>query len=234
MQHAAAELVASRGLEALSLRTLSELPNLDVTRSAPLHYFGSTLGLLAAIAAHGLDEVMACLREHRARAGADDVTGLAVAYGKFGLQNPGLYRAMHQAVLWKSVGQSGLRRGAATERAVAKAWPWIERAIAARAAAFQEVVLAVQAGQRAGTLVLEPAEMLARHLAQLVDGFLFQSLEEQVGAERPLAEQLDDLRSHMDLAMTGLVNRRETPHAWPLPGSELVSEDRARSEARGG
>jgi AcrR family transcriptional regulator len=206
MQQAAVRLVASRGLGALSLRTLAEMPDLDVTRSAPLHYFGSSVGLLAAISTHGFEELHRLLIEQRKR-DPGNVVGLAQRYGQFGLANPHLYRAMHAASVWTSIAQRGLRRSASTERARRGAVPWLERAQAARDAAFYEFAEAVQQAQSEGRLRPgEDAGKLARVLSALVDGFLFQTLEEQVGAGQSPSERLAALRQLLTLAVTGLAS----------------------------
>src|SRR5213596_1399865 len=61
IRKAAVELVNKHGLQALSFTTLAR--DLKLTRTAPLHYFGSAIGLLAAIADKGFEELTVRLRE---------------------------------------------------------------------------------------------------------------------------------------------------------------------------
>ena len=269
---AAVRLVEDRGLEALSLRTLAESPDLNVTRSAPLHYFGSTLGLLGAIAARAFQELTDRARAQRGRdsaghgvpdeAGAwapnpaerdrgamarelaarpaarahqlahlsedlsprraaehptgwrpgtrslaESVVQLALAYAEFGLEHPHLYRAMHAAGLWKSVGEPGRRQRTTTERTRAKAKPWIDGAVAARDEALYELVDAVRDAQKAGELRPGPALEVAHLLTALVDGYLFQFLEAQVGAEWSTAQRLAYLRKLLELTLRGLATQ---------------------------
>jgi hypothetical protein len=64
-QDAAVRLVKERGLEGLNWRSLGARPELDVTGTAPLYYFGSKVGLLGAVAEQGLNELMDRLRNVR-------------------------------------------------------------------------------------------------------------------------------------------------------------------------
>jgi hypothetical protein len=59
---------------------------------------------------------------------------------------------MHAAWLWTAADQHGRRSGATSERTRAKVQPWIQRALAARGAAFNELVLAVRDAQAAGSV----------------------------------------------------------------------------------
>lgn len=243
IQLAAVRLVTDRGLEALSLRTLAESPDLDVTRSAPLHYFGSTLGLLGAIAAYAFEELTALARARRQggwtsavhevvddtearareldqrvrgmadhtswwgsepRSPGESVVQLVLSYAQFGLERPHLYRAMHAAWLWTSVGQHGRRQGAMSERTRAKAQPWMQRALVARGAAFNELVLAVRDAQEAGELRAGPPDEVAHVFTAVVDGYLFQSFEDQVGAGQSTAHRLAYLKRLLELTMQGL------------------------------
>ena len=51
------------GLDALNFRSLGARPELDITGTAPLYYFGSKVGLLGAVAEQGFGEVAARLRD---------------------------------------------------------------------------------------------------------------------------------------------------------------------------
>jgi AcrR family transcriptional regulator len=204
MREAAVRLVNEKGFGALNFRTLAE--ELDVTRTAPLYYFGTTVGLIAAIAAYGLDELTSQLRRVR-ESGGDSLPRLALAYGKFALMNPNLYRAMHSPELWWATtdDETGARR--ANQGAAEKAETWIQRAADLRRDAFREFELAVEDAIAGGLAKEEPRGQKgasAHLLTTIVDGFLFHHFEERVGAGRSMKGLLADLEFLLDRALTGL------------------------------
>src|SRR5262245_20108877 len=163
-QDAAVRLVREEGLDALSWRALGALPELDVTGTAPLYYFGSKVGLLGAIAEQGFDEVAARLRAVRTAAtpGADALVRLAVECVRFGLENPHLYRAIHAAQRWDAPtidGSTGRRN-------------WTQAARRARDDVFVEFVTAVGDAQAAGEIKSIAPNIAARVLTAVVDGYL--------------------------------------------------------------
>src|SRR4029450_11470945 len=87
IQEASVRLVREEGLEGLNWRALGARPELDITGTAPLYYFGSKAGLLGAVAEYGFDELATRLRKVRSTAtpGTDAIVGLAIAYARFGL-----------------------------------------------------------------------------------------------------------------------------------------------------
>jgi AcrR family transcriptional regulator len=104
IQKAAVQLVKEEGLDALNFRSLGARPELDITGTAPLYYFGSKVGLLGAVAEQGFGEVAARLRDVRSKAtpGMEAIVSVSIAYAQFGLENPRLYQAIHTAELWHS------------------------------------------------------------------------------------------------------------------------------------
>jgi len=99
IRDAAVRVVQKHGVEALSFSMVAD--DLKVTRTAPLYYFGSRLGLLAAIAEYGFREVLAKLQQQREAGGGSDrpAKHLALSYAEYALENPELYRAMHASDL---------------------------------------------------------------------------------------------------------------------------------------
>jgi AcrR family transcriptional regulator len=180
-----------------------------VTRTAPLHYFGSTIGLLAAIATRGFDELRDQLSGVRKAGDASErtVKALGLAYAAYAFQNEHLYRAMHAADLWRAVtaSQSSQKRGNKTPSP--KAQNWIERAVASRDATFAEFVIAVTEAQEAGRLrngVGNRTADPANFITAVVDGFLFQHFEERVTENCSPEERLQKLEHFLDLAIAGL------------------------------
>jgi AcrR family transcriptional regulator len=191
--------VREEGLEGLNWRALGARRELDITGTAPLYYFGSKIGLLGAVAEQGFEELSARLRSVRAAAtpGTDALVSLSVAYARFGLENRRLYHAIHAAQLWHS---AGAETGASKR-------DWIRAARDARDNAFAEFTKAVDEAHQAGALTSTPTDVAAQVLTALVDGYLFQSLEENVDAPQTLAERLAYVARLVTVTLTGLATR---------------------------
>jgi AcrR family transcriptional regulator len=209
IQEAAVRLVTKRGLKDLTLRALGALPELRISGTAALHYFGSMPGLLGAIAAHGFDEVSG--RLHRVREsvtpGIDSIRQLGLEYARFGLENPHLYRAIHAGRFWHST--------TASRQATERAQRWIDRAVGARNCVVEEFLLAVRDAQRAGAVRDVSIALAAHVVTTLTDGFLFQTLEEHVGATKTMDEQLEDFERLLDLTLAGFIPPRDQRHNDP-------------------
>jgi AcrR family transcriptional regulator len=207
IRNAAVRLVNERGLGVLSFRTLAE--DLRVTRTAPMYYFGTTVGLIAAIAEHGFAELSSRLRRVRESGELSEqpLKDLATAYAEYALENPHLYRAMHAAELWHALTDLEASRSRASKNATKKADPWIQMAGGSRRAAFMQFELAVEHAKAAGRVEKEPKRQKgasAHLLTTIVDGFLFHHFEEDVGAGKTTNELLTDLKTLLDRALTGL------------------------------
>lgn len=89
---AAAELVAQRGADAVSLRELARAAG--VSHAAPAHHFTDRRGLFTALAAQGYTMLAAALERAR-----PDFIDAAVAYVRFAIDNPGHYAVMFDRAL---------------------------------------------------------------------------------------------------------------------------------------
>jgi AcrR family transcriptional regulator len=184
---AAVELLKQKGLDALSFPRLAEWEGVDITATAPLHYFGSRVGLLGAIAERGFRDLakrLTTLERESSDSGAA-VVQLAVAYAKYALNNRHLYRAIHEGSLWRAV------TAPPTDRAAAKQRVWTTAAKEARNDAFDVFARAIR-------------DTGARVVTCLVDGYLFQALEEQVDARHTIAKKLEDVERMVRVAVRGL------------------------------
>ena len=184
------------GLDALNFRSLGARPELDITGTAPLYYFGSKVGLLGAVAEQGFGEVAARLRDVRSKAtpGMEAIVSVSIAYAQFGLENPRLYQAIHTAELWHSaVADTG-----ASKR------DWVKAARDARDRAFVEFRRAVSEAQNAGALNRTPTDVAAQAMTALVDGYLFQALEENVDADHTLEKRLEYVARLVAVILNGL------------------------------
>jgi AcrR family transcriptional regulator len=99
---AAREVVATDGLEGLTLRAIAR--RAGVSHGAPLRHFPSLTALLTAVAADGFRQLVATVDDHLAAAGADAATAdgatlgprdrlrvAGQAYVRFALDNPGVF-----------------------------------------------------------------------------------------------------------------------------------------------
>ena len=83
----AAELVAERGADGLSLRELAR--EAEVSHAAPAHHFGDRRGLFTALAAEGFRLLATALRDARPR-----FIDAALAYVGFAIEHRGHYAVM--------------------------------------------------------------------------------------------------------------------------------------------
>ncbi|HTI22130.1 MAG TPA: TetR/AcrR family transcriptional regulator [Kutzneria sp.] len=88
---AAAEVIAERGVAAVSLRDLAR--QAGVSHAAPAHHFGNRTGLLTALAAEGFERLAAEL------GAADGLKEMGVAYVRFALDHPAHFRVMFDSDL---------------------------------------------------------------------------------------------------------------------------------------
>jgi len=89
----AAELVAERGADGLSLRELARAAG--VSHAAPAHHFTDRRGVFTALAVEGFRMLAAALAEAR-----PDFAEAAVAYVRFALEHPGHYAVMFDKTLY--------------------------------------------------------------------------------------------------------------------------------------
>ncbi|MBF6174843.1 TetR/AcrR family transcriptional regulator [Nocardia blacklockiae] len=84
---AAAEQIATEGVDAVSLRALAQ--RAGVSHAAPAHHFGNRQGLLTALAIEGFELLAAELRS-----AAGDFREVAIAYIRFARRHPGHFDVM--------------------------------------------------------------------------------------------------------------------------------------------
>jgi AcrR family transcriptional regulator len=125
---AAASVVESDGVDALSLRELAR--RLGVSHAAPAHHFADKAALLAEVAADGFTELAGAL-EAASRVGRTPAARLREvgrSYLRFALRRPGHYRVMFGRELRglatsPRLAETGTRAYQALETAVAAAMP---------------------------------------------------------------------------------------------------------------
>ncbi|MEV0299437.1 TetR/AcrR family transcriptional regulator [Nocardia sp. NPDC050710] len=114
---AAAEQIATDGVDAISLRGLAR--RAGVSHAAPAHHFGDRAGLITALAIEGFDLLAAELE----RAGPD-LREVAVAYIRFALNHPGHFDVMFRRDLLRAddsrLTEARTRSGAALRGGVAE------------------------------------------------------------------------------------------------------------------
>jgi len=90
---AATEIIAEAGVEGFSLREAAR--RAGVAASAPAHHFGSAKGLLTEVALQGYRQLGSYLAQvNPSDDPRVDITGISLAYVRFALDHPGLFRLM--------------------------------------------------------------------------------------------------------------------------------------------
>lgn len=237
IREAAARLVDEQGFGALNFRTLAE--ELQLTRTAPLYYFGTTVGLIAAVAGHAFEDLATRLRDlHDPEEPSDDLLrDFAMTYAEFALRRPHLYRAMHAPELWQAQSEQAGQPSRANEIGLDKARTWMQHADGARQAAFKEFELAVETTQAAGRVRADPQEQTgasAHLLTAIVDGFLFHHFAEHVGTRHAIDSLLARLDVLMDRALSGLEVSRSGRRHVPEPRGQGVTTGTSVNEPRVG
>ncbi|WP_040737730.1 TetR/AcrR family transcriptional regulator [Nocardia tenerifensis] len=92
---AAADQIASDGVDAVSLRELAR--RAGVSHAAPAHHFGDRAGVLTALAIEGFDLLAARLGQ-----AGDDFREVAVAYIRFAREHPGHFDVMFRHSLLRA------------------------------------------------------------------------------------------------------------------------------------
>jgi len=93
--NAAESVLAEKGMEAFSLRTVAK--RAGVSHGAPAHHFSDVAGLLTALAAIGFERFIDFQNNRQRSAKSDPVSQLAAAglgYIDFALEHPALFRLM--------------------------------------------------------------------------------------------------------------------------------------------
>jgi len=188
----------------LSFHALASSRELKVTRTAPLYYFESKVGLVAAVAEKGFNALTIRLRECLEKESGDwrsRLVELSATHARYALEQPQLYRAMHTAHLWRSVMK------ARTTHVRSRAFTWIRRAEASRDETFSVILDGVLRCVRSGQLEHDSPHSIARLLTVVVDGYLFQVLEEHVAADLPVEDHLQYVKHLVDPALPSFGNR---------------------------
>lgn len=98
---AATRLIRTKGAAHVSLRAIAR--EAGVSHAAPYHHFEDREALLAEVATAGFEGLGAALREGaRASSGSDSLSrlqGAGVAYVRFAVENPAVYRLMFGGLL---------------------------------------------------------------------------------------------------------------------------------------
>jgi len=207
MRKAARQIIKVHGEAGLSFRTLAT--KLDLSHSAPLHHFGTFAGLLGAVAAEAFDELAAELGKERESLAAtrEPLQRLAQRYALWALDNHRLYQAIHSPLLWSATTESrsrttSTRQNPPKRSARDRARPWIREADIARDSAFEEFVLAAMDDLSLGKNKKANSDpvLVAQMVTILVDGYLFQFLNEYVRRDNPPRNEVKKLVS---LALRG-------------------------------
>lgn len=208
MRDVARKIITQHGLAGLSFRAVAQ--DLGLSHSAPLHHFGTIAGLLGAVASQAFDELS---RDLQAARGPEPpsmktLVELARTFAGFSLKNPNLYQAIHSADLWAAAaGEYNPIQGKNSPRKAAheRAERWVTEAIESRDLAFTAFIEASDGLLRTGQIKgdLDPAQ-IARLVTVLVDGYVFQYLNEKVD-DVPEDVAVEYVGQLVSLALRGVV-----------------------------
>lgn len=143
---------AARGIDGWSLREVAGA--VGVSHAAPYHHFRDRDGLVAAVAADGLDELDARMARGQRRSGADpleQLLAIGMAYVEFAVERPDYFAAIEAAAL-----RNERRPGRGKRREPGATWA--------------RLVHAVVACQKAGCLPPTDPVVVAVTLWSLVHG----------------------------------------------------------------
>lgn len=170
-------VVEREGVEGLGLRAVAR--EAGVSHAAPYHHFADKAALVEAMAVRGFADLVADMTRALQRPGTDELTGLyetGRAYARFALGHEELFRLMNRPEL---------RRDSPA-------------VVAAAQAAYDVLVAAVAAGQRAGVVDGTDPRPVARTawsavhgvVVLLIDGLLADGPGGPVEAERVVDDVL--------------------------------------------
>lgn len=158
---AAAEMIATEGLEALTLRALSQ--RVGVSRTAPYRHFADKSALLAAVAEEGFKRLLHRLQAVAEQADLDVLAHfqqMGVAYISFAVDNPVHYRLMFSS-----------------ETASPEAYPGLA---AVRVVVFNTLVSAIEQCQSEGKIKSSEPRALANVTWATVHGLSSLLIDEQI------------------------------------------------------
>jgi AcrR family transcriptional regulator len=174
----AVRTIQARGIETLTLRTVGE--RLGVSRTALYRHFADKSALLTAVAREGFRTLRLSLLEAWGAGGRERFEAMGLAYVRFAVAHPSHYRVMF----------GGFVKGATDADFQAEA-----------SGAFQALVDAIVAQQRAGDMRADDPLQVARFIWAVVHGVAMLAIDGQLAH----AGDVDDVtRYAMERVRTGV------------------------------
>jgi len=172
---AAVDLVEKRGTAAWSVRELARVA--EVSPAAPRYHFRNRHEIAAAVAEEGFLRLGAKLDRIIGQTTLEPVEKLVsacLAYVRFAIDNPRLYRAMYAPGLYESMEQTGSEPESPSDR--------FARLLRIKAEVFDLFVGLIRDGQKDGQLRPGTSSDLARVATSLAHGLAHEFIDEQLGA----------------------------------------------------
>ncbi|MCI0685357.1 MAG: TetR/AcrR family transcriptional regulator [Gemmataceae bacterium] len=194
------DLVARRGVQALSLRAVAR--HAQVSHAAPYHHFADKAELLAAVAAAGFDRMVAAIAQatvdHPPRSALEGLRAVGVGYLRFAFTHPAIFRLMFRPELTRPAAHPVLQN--------------------AEARAFGTLLTAIRAAQRAGELPGNDPAVPATFAWSTVHGLAVLHVD-QVLRETPLGavpiQELADAVVQLSIAGLQAAPRPEAVNGAP-------------------
>ena len=182
----AVRVIQAQGVDMLTLRSAGE--RLGVSRTALYRHFADKAALLEAVAGEGFRTLRTELLAAWAGGGAAEFEAMGLAYVRFAVANPSHYRVMF----------GGFVRGHDNPELMLEA-----------AGAFQALVDAIVALQRAGEMRADDPLQMARFIWAVVHGIAMLAIDGQI--EHQGARVDDVARFALVRIRTGVEPERECP-----------------------
>ena len=172
---AGVRIVETKGASALSVRAVAR--EVGVSHAAPHHHFRDRYELAAAVAEDGFRQVGVRLEKvigDRSMDPVERLTAACLAYVRFALEHPGLYRSMYAADLSERLEGIEAKSPAASDRFLTL--------LQAKAEIFGLFVTLIREGQERNEFTKGTASDLARVATSLAHGISLEFIDEQLGS----------------------------------------------------
>lgn len=185
------------GWASFSMRSVAK--TLDVSPAAPLHHYKSRTSYAAALAATGFEKLQGLIQRQVAREGTalDRLRAGFVAYTRFAIDNPELYRTMFSAEVSAEAEAYDMRDP--------KRDLDVGSLVEAKAQTFNMFMQAVTDAQSAGFIRAGEAQRIARTITSQAHGLASEFIDEKVGSRISRTREAEEI---FRMLYSGLVSER--------------------------
>ncbi len=219
------------GWASFSMRSVAK--SLDVSPTAPLHHYKTRTIYGAALAATGFEKLQGLIQREFSKKGTalDQLKAAFVAYTRFAIDNPELYRTMFSA-------EVSAAAEAYTTR-IPKRDPDVGSLVETKLRTFDVIIQGVRGAQSGGYLRAGDAQPLARIITSLAHGLSLEFIDERVaartGRRKAAAEMFETLLNGIgsprrQIRVTSLKDEDEAADYRDLSPAERIGMIKELSE----